>query len=533
MSRLLLQCTLLSKAFGNQIIFDAISLSINCGERYALIGENGAGKTTLLRILAGMETADAGSVQRAKALSIGYLPQEVAGFDPAQPARDYLHDTLLNALERQMTQLESQLAEPEHLARWGELQHEYERRGGYQRIPVEEVLHQLKIGLELHQPMGSLSGGQRARIALAKALLENFDVLLLDEPTNHLDQEMTAWLQRLLLERKTAALIVSHDRTFLNAACSRLIELRQGQLTAYGGSYDFYLQEQENRIQRQLKAHERQQEEKQLLQDKISSLNYARRAPRAASDNNKLGYNHRGAGHQKSLQRNLETYKAKLHKIEQDPVPHPQPKHINGLAFSPCPLPSAAALEFADVSKAFAGKQVVSGFSACVRGGQRVVMCGPNGSGKTTLLSMAAGTVPPDQGRIIRPPAVKMAYLDQEVTLLPLAQTPLAYFSREFGLSELALCQELYKAGLPGAELIGRPFGQLSVGQRKRLMLLSLVLSKPNLLLLDEPTNHLDFATLEQLEKALLSFEGAILAVSHDQTFIDKIATDVWRIDPM
>ncbi len=530
MSRLLIQCTHAFKSFGPRSLFRGISLSVNEGEKFALSGENGSGKTTLLNILAGLQTLDDGKIQRAKYLTIGVLPQEIIVINPKMSVREYILDSSLKELEYKMAHLENRLDDPICLSQWGELYEEYERKGGYQKLPVEEVLYHLKIDLALEFSLSSLSCGQRMRSVLAKILINNPDIILLDEPTNHLDQEMVQWLQKMLYDRKGAAIVVSHDRKFLNQSCNKLIEIQNGHLVSFGGSYDFYLEEREKRIQNQIKAYELQKEELKILKEKLQSILYSRRAHRSSTDNNKLGYNQRGEGHQKSVQRTIENLKSKIEEIERTPLHHPRPKSITGIHFSVTDLSSNVALAFENVSKSYEGKVVLSNFTNVLHKGERVVITGPNGSGKTTILAAAAGVLSIDGGYIQKAPSAKLGYLDQEVVMLSMEQTPLEYYNSRFNLLEEDLVKELYKAGLGDFDLINRPFKTLSTGQRKRLMILSLILLNPNVLLLDEPTNHLDFLTLEALEKALLSFEGAILAVSHDSTFTDKIATCIWPI---
>jgi len=528
MSRLLVQLSHLSKSFGSSTLFNDISLSINAGMSFALIGENGSGKTTLLHLLIGSILPDTGQVQRSANLSIGFLPQEVVVSHPGLSVKQYLEEGALIDLEQRMAAC---LDDPDRLAEWAQLHEEYEKKGGYRRVPLEKALKGLKLETDLEKPMASLSSGQRVRVALAKALINDPDLLLLDEPTNHLDREMLAWLQETLRHRTGATIIVSHDRKFLNESCNRLIELHQGKLSCYGGSYDFYLQEKELLIERQIKAYEEQEEEKALIKQKIRAMTFSKGKAAPPTDRNVMAYDKRGEKHQKSVQRTLNELKERLEEIEAHPLSHPRPKSVTGLRFISTPLASKVAIEFRSVTKSFGKKVLFSNLSKALCQGDRIILMGPNGSGKTTLLRCAKGLEPIDSGTIIRAPTAKIAYLDQEVEMLPMSQTPLEYFERHCRLSEENLRKELHKAALGGAELLHRPFGSMSVGQRKRLMLLSLILEKPNVLLLDEPTNHLDLLTLEAFEKALLNFDGAILAVSHDQTFIDKIATEVWNLN--
>lgn len=525
MSRLLFQFSHLFKSFGSITLFDDISLSINQGECFALIGENGSGKTTLLQLLAGRILPDEGQVQCDPNLTIGFLPQEVAVAHPEITVRQYIEEGPIANLERQMAAF---LEHPDRLAEWAELHDEYEKRGGYRRLPLQQVLKGLKIETALDIPIETLSSGQRVRVALAKALIEEPDLLLLDEPTNHLDQEMLLWLKETLQRRAGATIIVSHDRKFLNETCNRLIEIQGAQLTCYEGSYDFYLEEQERILERKIKAYEAQKEELSQLKQKIRALTFSKAKASPPSDRNIMYYDRRGEHYQKSLQRTLNTLKARLEEIEANPLPHPKPRSITGLRFTPTPLASTVAIELDGVSKSFGEKTLFLNLHKILCKGDRIVLTGPNGCGKTTLLRCMARILPVDSGNIRIAPSAKIAYLDQEVELLPMNQTPLEYFENRFRLSEEDLHREVHKAALGDADLLNRPFGILSVGQRKRLILLSLVLERPNILLLDEPTNHLDFLTLEAFEKALLNFDGAIVAVSHDTTFIEKIATDVW-----
>ncbi len=528
MSRLLIQFSHLFKSFDSFSLFDDISLSINQGEIFALIGENGAGKTTLLQLLTGAIPPDAGHFSKAPHLSIGFLPQEISLQSADINARAYIEEGPHAELERQMAAC---LDDPNRLAEWSELHERYEQFGGYQRMPIEKILNGLKLDTSLLDlPMASLSSGQRVRMALAKALIDNPDLLLLDEPTNHLDLEMLDWLEKTLRTREGATIIVSHDRKFLNATCNRLMEIKNGKLACYGGNYDFYLESQERLTERQMKAFEAQGEERSLLKQKIKAMTFSKGKAPPPKDRDIMAYDHRGEKHQKSLQRNLDVLKTRLVEIETNPLPNPKPKSIKGLRFSPTPLASSVAIELEQVSKAFGEKRLFSGFNKMICKGDRIVLTGPNGSGKTTLLRCIAGLLPVDAGQIRCAPTAKIAYLDQEVELLPMEQTPLQYFESKFSLSEEELRRELHKSAIGGAELLSRPFSTLSVGQRKRLMLLSLILGKPNVLLLDEPTNHLDFLTLEAFETALLNFEGAILAISHDSTFIEKIATQEWSL---
>lgn len=529
MQHLLIQLIAISKTFDTRSLFDNLSLSIHVGDCVALVGANGTGKTSLLKILGGMLEIGSGVIERQEFLTVGYLPQEVTADTGLLTVREYIEEGPLKKLSEAM---ERCLEDPDRLKEWEALHELFEKQGGYCQQPLEAVLAALHIDADLlERPFALLSGGQRVRVSLAKALKSDPDLLLLDEPTNHLDQESVAWLKKQLETRRGATLVVSHDRSFLNDVCNRLVELEEGKLISFSGAYDYYLEEKERRLLQKIKEYEEQEEERKALIREIKSTTFS--APKAPppKDNNKMGYDYRGGNFQKSQQRTLNMLKGKLQAIEENPLKHPRPKGITGLRFEPCRLNAEVALEFACLSKAFEGRQVIKGFSNTLLKKSRVLLQGGNGSGKTTLLKMAMGELLPDAGAIYFSSGVKIAYLDQEAERCPMQETPLTFFQKRYRLSEEGLLRELNKADLGGFELIRRPFHTLSVGQRKRMLLLSLVLERPNILLLDEPTNHLDLKTLEALEKALLAFEGAILAVSHDAIFSKKIALETWCLE--
>ncbi|MBS0654099.1 MAG: ABC-F family ATP-binding cassette domain-containing protein, partial [Verrucomicrobia bacterium] len=373
MSQLFLQFSHLFKSFGSSPLFEDISLSVNEGELFALIGENGSGKTTLLQLLAGTMLPDSADFSRASGLSIGLLPQEVVLPDPSISAREFIEGGPLSDLEKQMAAC---LEDPGRLAEWAELHEKYEMLGGYRRIPIEQVLPGLKLekGL-LDLPMFSLSSGQRVRAALAKALIENPDLLLLDEPTNHLDQEMIEWLKAVLKHREGACVIVSHDRKFLNDVCNRLIEIKNGKLASYGGSYDFYLAERERVLERQMRAFEAQKEERASLKQKIKAVTFSK-GKTSPKDSNIMAYDKRGEKHQKSLQHKLDAMKNRLEEIESNLLLHPKPKSIKGLKFCDAPLASSVAIELVHAGKAYGSKVLFSDFCKRIRKGDRILVTG-------------------------------------------------------------------------------------------------------------------------------------------------------------
>jgi len=529
MSQLLIHFHNIFKSYGQKKVFDGISMSISRSECFGLIGENGSGKTTLLRLLASVEIPDEGKIERAKELSIGCLCQEASIDSLTQTVRDYLFNSL-NQIEQKMESLQDRLDDPTILEEWAALHEEFERRGGY-RSTLDEMVHGLSLEIDLDRFLKMLSCGERRRVDLAKVLLDNPDLLLLDEPTNHLDEKSIDWLKDHLRQRKDATIIVSHDRCFLNDTCNRMIELKNQQLTRFGGNYDFYVKERNRLIEQQIRAFEEQQKERANLVQQIRAMTFSKGKPAPPKDRDIMAYDQKGEYYQRSVQHRLGQMKERLEKIEANPVVHPRPKSITGIVFRDSSFSAPIAIEWEHLSKSFDEKIVFQGQTNVLRSNEKLILTGPNGSGKTTFFRCLLKELIPDAGTIRINPSVRIGYLDQDGDMLPKDQTPLEYFSREFGLNETQLRCELHKTGLDGSDLLLLPFKLMSSGQRKRLIILSLILTKPNVILLDEPTNHLDLLTLEALETALMNFSGAILAISHDATFIEKIATRQISID--
>lgn len=529
MSRLLIQFSNLCKSFASSKVLQDVSFSVHEGDLIALIGENGAGKSTLLKIIEGTIPVESGHVKKEVPLRIGMLPQEILALPAKLSVREFLEDGALLELERKMGEC---LEDPNRLLEWEELHELYELEGGYCQLPIEKILKGLKFdSAYLDLPMSKLSGGEKVRMALAKAIAQNPDILLLDEPTNHLDNEMMVWLEKILKERTGATIIASHHRSFLNRMCDSLVELKNGNLSSYGGNYDFYLSAKQKQLEQQIKMYEEQEEERKLLKQQMKSITFSCSKPPKPKDRNIMAYDRHGESFQKSKQQRLNVLKGRLESLEKDAISHPRPKSIKGLRFLMTPYHHDQAVEIAAVTHAYEGKRLYENFSVSFDFGERVILAGPNGAGKTTLLRMIIGEIEPDQGKVFVSPQAKIGYLDQEVENLPKLLTPLEFFFSEYQLTEESLRKELHKAALEGEVLLERPFSSMSVGERKRFLLLALMLSKPNVLLLDEPTNHLDLLTLEAFETALLSFKGLIVVVSHDPTFMSKFQAKEIRFE--
>jgi ATP-binding cassette subfamily F protein 3 len=507
----LLSATRLVKSFGTLPVLSGVSLSIEPGEKIGLVGRNGVGKSTLLRILAGREAPDGGTVHLRAGARVGYLPQL-----PEPGGERTLWEEVasafadLAALEARLATLEAQLegsdvhGDPAHLEtvleEYARARDRYERAGGF---TYEATLRRALRGLGFREeqfaaPLGTLSGGQRSRAALARVLLDAPDLLLLDEPTNHLDLDALEWLQEALAEYRGAMVLVSHDRYLLDAVTSRTLELEAGRIEDYPGPYSFYVTEREARRARQQELFDRQQEEARAL--------------RAFIDRYRAGQRSRQA---KSREKRLE----KLPRIA-------APRTARTLSFRwEVPRRTPATLVRArGLAKRFGPVEVLREATFEIHRQDRVALIGPNGAGKTTLLRILAGRERPSSGLLEVTSGVRVGYLPQDAdeTLDP-GRTVLEQALGDRPLEPEQVRRVLGRFLFSGEEA-DKPVGQLSGGERRRLALATLVLDRPDLLLLDEPTTHFDLPSLEALEEALLAFPGAILLVSHDRALIDRVA---------
>ncbi len=508
----------LAKSFGAEDIFEGINIAIPHRARIAIVGSNGVGKTTLLRIIAGLENASEGQVQRARNLRMGYLPQEVALI-----AEGTLWEQCLNVfndiinLEEEMRQLELDLADPqkaeEALARYSSRQHRFEHAGGYTyELEIKQTLTGLGFSAEdYHRPMMQLSGGQRTRAYLARLLLENPDLLLLDEPTNHLDIAAVEWLEAYLKDWGGAVLIVSHDRYFLDQAAQNVWEMTPA-IEEYRGNYSAYLQQREARYARRLAEYEAQSEFIEKEED------YIRR--------NIAGQNTRQArGRQRRLERLLADSRL---------VPPPKQPRRMGLRFESKQRSGDLVLRTQKLQVGYhdEGKPLFNCPDLTFRRGECAAIIGPNGAGKTTFLKTILRKIPPFSGEVDLGASLKVGYfaqaheeLNPDLTLMEeierLAPKMLPGEIRDYLAKFLFTGDDVFK-----------PVEVLSGGERGRLALAKLGLSGANLLLLDEPTNHLDLPTQEVLESILSAFTGTILLVSHDRYLIDALASQIWEVDP-
>jgi len=522
----------LSKRYGDREVFSGVSFQIGRGERIALVGPNGSGKTTLLRIIAGEEEPTSGRLTRARSLRVGYLPQEpYLELDPGaggggrgagtgigtggRGERTVFAEALgafdhLRRLEEELRQLEEGISRsPERedlLQRYDELREEFERAGGYR---YEALVRQVLVGLglppeEWDRPLAQLSGGERARVALAKLILEEPELLLLDEPTNHLDLAALEWLEDYLEGWRGSYILVSHDRRFLDRLAEKTWELEGGRLTRYPGNYTKYLLLKREQEERHRKLYERQQEEIARLEEFI-------RRTRA-------GQKH---GQAKDREKKL----ARMERLER-----PRPPRRIRLRFELTRPSGQEVLTLRGVTIGYPGRALFRCPDLVLERGERVALIGPNGSGKTTLLRTILGELPPLEGTLIVGHHVELGYFAQiQEQEARSERTIFELLLERRGETPAGVRQLLGQFLFPGEEAFKR-LKDLSGGELSRVALARLAQTKGNFLLLDEPTNHLDLGSQEVLQEALEEYEGTVLLVSHDRYLIDRIATQVWEI---
>ncbi len=513
----LLRAADLSLAFGVRVLFDKLGFVIEEGERVGLIGVNGSGKSTLMKILAGAMQADSGELQRKRGATVTYLPQEPE-FAPGATVAQEL--TVANQRLREATQAHEALAakltsfsgsedeREKQLAQLGALAEKVESLGGWDTEHQARTLLD-KLGVhEWARPVAELSGGLRKRVAVARALLSRPDLLLLDEPTNHLDADTTEWLEEELDELPGALLLVTHDRYFLDDLVDRIVEVQPGGgLTSYPGNYEAYLiQKATAEAERAVAQHKR---ERWIAQE----VAWLRRGPEARRTKSKA-----------RIQR------ARTLMAEQG---YDAPKEAN-LQLAAAPRLSGTVLECEHVDKSYGERRVLRDVSLIVQRSDRLGIVGRNGAGKTTLIRTLLGELQPDAGKVIVGKGTRVAYFDQQRAQLDPEETVFESASGEdyvdVGGRRVALRDYLDDLLFP-VPMQRMKVGALSGGERNRLLLAKLFLQGANVLVLDEPTNDLDLVTLNVLEGLLNDFQGAVLLVTHDRYFLDKVATSILSVE--
>jgi ATPase subunit of ABC transporter with duplicated ATPase domains len=506
----------INKQYGKQLIFVDASFQLNPGEKVGLTGPNGAGKTTLFRMIVGEEAPDEGEVTVPKKLTIGYFSQDVE----EMKGRSTLDEAIAGSgrvgdLHHELEALQHAMEDPTRademdavLARFGEVQEEYEHLGGYTlEAQAREVLH----GLGFHDDqidgdVGALSGGWKMRVALARVLLGRPDVLLMDEPTNHLDIESIVWLEQFLKTTPCTLLMTSHDRDFMNRVVTKIAEIDSGEIVTYSGNYDFYERERAIRETNQQAAFARQQA--MLAKEQRFIDRFRTHAAKAAQVQSRI----------KALD--------KIEKIEL-----PKKRQVVKFEFRAPPRSGDQVAVLEKIEKRFGSRIIYDGFSMIVRRGERWAVMGKNGAGKSTLLKMIAGALEPDGGTVRLGASLKMGYFAQQsLDVLDPELTIIEQLQNDFPQDGLGSLRTLAGAFQFSGDDIDKRIRSLSGGEKSRLAMARMLYDPPNFLVLDEPTNHLDLATKEMLVEALKNFEGTMIFVSHDRTFLRGLGSRVLEL---
>ena len=504
------------KQYGRQVLFTDLSFQINPGEKAGLVGPNGCGKTTLFRLIKGMERPDEGSVSVPNKLSIAYFRQELDDMSGWSVLDEAIAGSgELGELHHEIEKLQHDMSNPENadsmdriLDRYGEVQHRYESLGGYGlEAQAREVLHGL--GFEDDQidgDVGHLSGGWKMRVSMAQVLLGKPDVLLMDEPTNHLDIESILWLEHYLKDARCTLIITSHDRDFMNRVVDRIVEIDGGEVFIYKGDYDNYERERALREANREAAYSRQQA--MLAKESRFIERFRTHAAKAAQVQSRV----------KALD--------KIEKIEL-----PRTRKVVQFDFRTPPRSGQDVASLNGVSKRFGKRVLYNGFDLLIRRGERWCVMGKNGAGKTTLLKMVIGALEPDKGVVRLGASLKLGYFAQQsLDLLDCNLTVMEQIQKDFPLESIGALRNLLGAFQFSGEDVDKPVRVLSGGEKSRLVLARMLFDPPNFLVLDEPTNHLDLATKEMLVHSLREFEGTMLFVSHDRTFLRGLANRVLEL---
>ncbi len=499
-----------SKDYGGNSIFRDIDLEILEGERIGLVGENGGGESTLFKLLAGLDTPTEGVISRRRNLTIGYLAQEA---DPGQSRKTVFE--AVSEVTQELVDLPlmlSQLEATEILNEYGKAQERFEALGGYTlEHKVEAVLHGLGFGPAWYDlEVGSLSGGEKKLINLARILIKAPDLLLLDEPDNHLDLDAKAWLEQYIQSYPGTVMIISHDRQLLDHAVKKIFELEDGNISAYFGNYSYYFEERQRRLLNQYELYTVQQGEIKRLETSMRQLKGWSK------------FNDKFSTRAEDMAKRVE-------RTKQESVDRPILIRDKIKVNLDAERSGKIVLDVKGLSKSYDERVLFEPFDLTILYGERIGIVGANGSGKTTLLKTMMDLIPYDSGSVKIGASVEVGYYAQEQETLPFDSTPLDFVRHIKPLNEPQAISFL-RGLLFSYEDIHTPIRRLSGGEKSRLQIARLMLTDANFLLLDEPTNNLDIASVEVLEAALEEFEGTILTVSHDRYFLDKIVTKIVAI---
>ena len=472
---ILLSAQNISKTYMERKVLDNVSFFLNEGDKVGIIGINGTGKSTLLRILAGADEPDSGNVIRTNGVRISYLPQ-IPEFEESG-----------SVLEQVMLHLPADLKESK----------EFE---------AKSILGKFGI-TDYSRDIGTLSGGERRRAGIASALIQPSDVLLIDEPTNHIDNETVSLLEEQLKKYRGAIVMVTHDRYFLNSITRKIVEVDRGQLFEYNGNYGFYL---EQKAQREADAEAKERKNRTLYRREYEWIKRGARA-RGTKSKDRIERFHELENREKPV----ETEKLQMQSVSS--------------------RLGKKTIEIENISKSVNGRKLISDFSCILPRNARIGIVGHNGAGKTTLIRMLTGELAPDSGNIIVGDTVNTGYFSQECENMDVSQRVIEYIRETADHIQTPdgtiTAAQMLERFLFTPELQWNRIEKLSGGERKRLYLLKVLMTAPNILLLDEPTNDLDIATLTILEDYLSNFSGAVIAISHDRYFLDKMADEIWELD--
>ena len=511
----------LNKSYGIDVVLDKVTFNINEGEKVGLIGPNGAGKSTLFKILTGSLEQDHGDLFIDKSKTVGYLAQHLS-----LETTNTIYDELLTVfsdllqLESKIKKLEQKMNEPydsskeeyhnKIIKEYTTLFEVYKNRGGYTyKGDINRVLQGLGFTEDdFNKSISILSGGQKTRVALCKLLLIKPDILLLDEPTNHLDLDAIEWLEEYLKSYKGTVIIISHDRFFLDSITTRTFELINGHVNCYNGNYSNCILEKEKNYEVQMKAFENQQKEIKRQEEIIER--------------------YRSFNREKSIKAAESRQKA-LDKVEKLQAPDKDPS-ASRISFETMIKSGNDVLHIENLSKSFGEKLLFRNLNLDLKRSDKTALIGANGRGKTTLFKMILNNINPDSGTIYLGKNVFVGYYDQEQSNLHLDKNILDEVWDDFPDMTVTQIRSSLAAFLFYGDDVFKKVGDLSGGEKCRINLLKLMLSKSNFLLLDEPTNHLDIPSREALEDALLSYDGTVLVISHDRYFLNKVVSKIYEL---
>ncbi|GGV07875.1 ribosomal protection-like ABC-F family protein [Streptomyces spectabilis] len=520
-----------TKSRGDRLLFDDVSFTVRPGERVGIVGENGAGKSTLLHLLAGSTHPDDGEALTVAEGGAGLLAQT-----PQLPADHSVGDAIdaaladLRSMERRLRDLEADLeaASGTALEEYGDLLTAFELRGGYEAdARVDKAMHGLGLAhIDRDRRLGSLSGGEQARLGLACLIAAAPEVMFLDEPTNHLDESALGWLEAALLAHRGTVVAVSHDRTFLERVATAILEVDEARHTVvrYGDGYRGLLAERAAARRRWEQAYAEWREEARHLEEFTATTAHAVAGGRAMKDNNKMAYDRAGGRVQASIAGRVRNAQERLRRLHEHPVPKPP----EPLRFTARPTAGAVEGPLVTLRDVRVGDRLQVP-ELTVSAGERLLVHGGNGAGKSTLLRTMAGVLEPDEGTVVR--RGRIGYLAQEIPVRRPAERVLETFGKGLPLAEEEQAELLLSYGLFRSRDLHVPVGSLSAGQRRRLALARLLARPADLLLLDEPANHLALTLVEELEQALDQWAGALVVVSHDRLLRRRFTGRIRRME--